>query len=124
MKLMTTLAAIAVCAGFAAAGTGNPDSGRKLYQAKCAACHGKDGKGSAPMAKMFKVEPAELDLTSAQAQKKPFADIVANGIKDTKMPGFKGKLKDSEIADINAYLLSLAPPAPGAKAADKPPAKP
>jgi mono/diheme cytochrome c family protein len=34
--------------------------GPALYTAYCAVCHGKDGKGSGPMAKSLKVPPPDL----------------------------------------------------------------
>jgi cytochrome c6 len=86
----------------------------KIYAAKCAACHAKDGKGSAPMAKMFKLaDPAALNLTADATAKKSDADLVKT-ITDGrgKMPVFKGKLKDAEISALAAYIRTLsAPPA-------------
>jgi len=86
-----------------------PDApGQATFAKKCSACHAKDGKGSASMAKMFKVKPEELNLTTDEVVKKSDADLIKtiNAGKD-KMPSFKGKLKDAEIADVLAYVRSL-----------------
>ena len=91
-------------------GGGAEDPFAKLYSAKCASCHGKDGKGSAAMSKVFKVEPAALDLTTAGTAAKSdddLAGLTAKG-KD-KMPAFEGKLKPEEIKGLVAYMRTLAP---------------
>jgi cytochrome c6 len=119
MNLIMTLM-LAVNAAAAPAPTKAPEApGQATYAKKCSACHGKDGKGSASMAKMFKVKLDDLNLTSAEASKLSDADLTKriNEGKD-KMPAFKGKLKDAEIADVLAYIRSLAPKA------DKSEAKP
>ena len=40
--------------------------GPALYQAYCAVCHGKDGKGSGPMAKSLKVKVPDLTTIAAR----------------------------------------------------------
>jgi mono/diheme cytochrome c family protein len=96
-------------------------AGAKLFAAKCTACHAKDGKGSLPMAKMFKLKDASaLNLTSEATAKKPDADLVKTiNTGREKMPSFKGKLKDAEITALVSYIRTLqapaAPKAPEAK---------
>ena len=106
----------------AAAASAKPD-GAKLFAAKCTACHAKDGKGSKPMAKMFKLkDPEALSLTSEAASKKTDAEL-AKAITDgrNKMPSFKGKLKDAEISALIGYVRSLsAAPAKAPEGAAKP----
>lgn len=113
MNAMLTLLLAAAAAVPAAA---KEDAGKTLYAAKCASCHAKDGKGSAPMAKMFKLEKSALDLTSEEFQADKDADAVKL-INDGKgkMPAFKAKLKESEIASLMVYIRSLAPAAPEKK---------
>lgn len=85
--------------------------GKKLFEAKCAQCHGKDGKGVAKMAKVLKVEPAVVDLTKDEAVKLSTADklkTVTDGKK--KMPKYKGKLTDEQIQQVVKYLGSLQRP--------------
>ncbi|MBK8576088.1 MAG: cytochrome c [Elusimicrobia bacterium] len=82
-----------------------------LYNQKCASCHGKDGKGTASMAKMFKVDIALLDLTDkATLDKKDdvLDGITAKGV--AKMPGYETKLKPEQIKALTAYFRSLAKP--------------
>lgn len=83
---------------------------QKDYAKSCASCHGKDGKGSAAMAKVFKVDPAALDLVDDDSLGKSDADhirIIADGL--NKMPAYKGKISDKIIAEIVAYYRSLKP---------------
>ncbi len=43
-----------------------PDSGKKMYQDYCAACHGIDGKGNGPAVEFLKAPPPDL-TTMAKA---------------------------------------------------------
>jgi len=75
-------------------------SGEATYKAKCAMCHGADGKGKASM--------ANTDLTTADVQKKSDADLsgtIING-KPPKMPASKS-LTPEQVKDLVAYIRSL-----------------
>jgi cytochrome c oxidase cbb3-type subunit 3 len=91
--------------------------GKAVYDAKCASCHGKDGKGNAAMGKVFKTEPAALDLTDAATAGKSDADLKALTDKGlNKMPAFAGKLSPADLDDVTAYTRSLSGAAPVAAA--------
>lgn len=82
-----------------------------LYGQKCASCHGKDGKGAASMAKMFKLDIAALDLTDKATLDKKDEEldkITAKGV--GKMPAYETKLKAEEIKSLTTYIRSLAKP--------------
>jgi cytochrome c6 len=73
------------------------------FKTKCAACHGADGKGSAAGTKM-----GAHDFTSAEVQGQSDAqltEIISKG--KGKMPAYGGKLKDSDIKDLVAYIRTL-----------------
>lgn len=75
------------------------------FTAKCAACHGADGKGATQVGKTLGVQ----DLASPAVQGMSDADlaqIIAKG-KD-KMPAYGDSLKDPDIKDLVAYIRSLA----------------
>lgn len=102
LRLALTIAlacsAVAMCTSAAAA-----QDAASTYKAKCAMCHGPDGKGSAMGAKM-----GVHDFTSADVQKETDAqltEIISKG--KNKMPAYDGKLKDTEIKDLVAYIRSL-----------------
>ena len=69
------------------------------YKAKCAMCHGADGKGKESM--------KTPDFTSTDVQKKSDADlsgIITNG--KGKMPAYK-TLTPDQIKDMVAFIRSL-----------------
>src|ERR1700694_4252599 len=95
--LLVLIAAIAVALPMLAA---DPD-GAALYKGKCAMCHGPDGAGATATGKAMKVR----DLRSADVQKqtdKEMTTIVTDG--KNKMPAYKGKLTDAEIAAVVKYI--------------------
>ena len=70
------------------------------FKAKCAMCHGADGKGKAAM--------KTPDFTSAEVQKKSDAElseIITNG-KPPKMPAYKSMTPD-QVKDMVAFIRSL-----------------
>ena len=74
------------------------------YKAKCAGCHGADGKGDTSMGKMMKIR----DLGSADVQSQSDADlanIITNG--KGKMPKYDGKLTADQINDLVKYIRTL-----------------
>ena len=90
------------------AAAGGPD-GKALFASKCAACHGKDAKGNAARAMMFKVSTVVPDLTSAATQAKKDEALVAI-IRDGrgKMPAQKGRLMGRDFIALVQYVRSLA----------------
>ncbi|MFA6028253.1 MAG: c-type cytochrome [Elusimicrobiota bacterium] len=107
---MRTLALVLLASLTAPAFAADAANGKKLFDAKCATCHGKDGKGSPAMQKMLKVGAAALDVTKA----KDFAAVTENG--RGKMPAYKGKLSSAEIADLQAHIGPKTAPKAEAKA--------
>lgn len=80
-----------------------------LYNQKCASCHGKDGKGTASMAKMFKLDIAELDLIDEATLEKKDEELDHITTKGAgKMPAYETKLKAKEISELTVYIRSLA----------------
>ncbi|MBI4051351.1 MAG: cytochrome c [Elusimicrobia bacterium] len=81
--------------------------GGKIYGAKCASCHGKDGKGNPAMAKMFKVDNAALDFTDDTAgdTEENLRVLISKG--KNKMPAYEGKIKVEEVDALVAYIRSL-----------------
>lgn len=71
------------------------------YKAKCAMCHGADGKGGKMGTKDF-ASPEIKGASDAQ-----LADTITKG-KPPKMPAYGEKLKENEIKDLVTYIRSLA----------------
>jgi mono/diheme cytochrome c family protein len=87
------------------------DAAKTLYTQKCASCHAKDGKGNPAMAKMFKLDPAALDLTSKTTLEKKDDELILTTTKGHgKMPAYETKLKAEEIKGLVAFIRSLSKP--------------
>lgn len=79
-------------------------SGADIFKAKCAMCHGADGSASTGMGKTMGLKP----LSSAEVQNMSDADLTAlvtNG--KGKMPAYKGKLSDADIAAVVKYVKTM-----------------
>ena len=80
------------------------DSGADLYKAKCAMCHGPDGKGETAMGKRLGIK----DLGSADVQKQSDGDLTAAITKGKgKMPGYEGKLTGDQIQELVKFIRTL-----------------
>jgi mono/diheme cytochrome c family protein len=74
------------------------------YKAKCATCHGPDGKGDTAMGKTMKVK----DLGSPEVQSQSDADLATIIEKGKKpMPAYEGKLTKEQIDGLVKYIRSL-----------------
>ena len=108
-KTMNWVAAVTACvvlAGYAllSVPARADNEGQATYKAKCAACHGADGKGQTGMGKAFKIR----DLGSAEVQKQSdeeLSGIISNG--KGKMPGYSKSLKAEEIKDLVGFIRTL-----------------
>ncbi|MGA8365949.1 MAG: c-type cytochrome [Candidatus Acidiferrales bacterium] len=76
-----------------------------LFKAKCAVCHGTDGKGDTAVGKKLGVR----DFASPEVQKETDEELIEVTTKGrNKMPAYGGILKDSQIKDLVAYIRELA----------------
>ena len=70
------------------------------YKAKCAMCHGPDGKGGKMGTRDFASAEVKAE-TDAQ-----LTDIITKG--KGKMPAYSGKLTDADIKGLVTYIRGLA----------------
>jgi cytochrome c6 len=88
------------------------DASSKIWDTNCAACHGKDGKGSTMMGRKLDIK----DLTDAKIQAS-FTDAdatkaIKEGVTDKgteKMKAFGDKLSDDDIKALVAQARSFKP---------------
>jgi cytochrome c6 len=74
-----------------------------MYKAKCAMCHGPDGKGETATGKAMKVK----DFASEEVQKMSDADLsAAISTGKGKMPPYK-TLTPDQVKDLVAYVRSF-----------------
>jgi cbb3-type cytochrome c oxidase subunit III len=85
--------------------------GARPYNAKCASCHGKDGKGDTEMGKKRHAKDLSDAKVQAGLQDADIVKSISEGIKETPdhgaMPAFKGKLSDDEVQAVAAYVRTL-----------------
>ena len=78
--------------------------GAAVYKAKCATCHGADGKGETSIGKSMNLK----GLGAPEVQKTSDAEltkIIADG--KGKMPAYKGKISADEIKALVAFIRTL-----------------
>jgi mono/diheme cytochrome c family protein len=84
---------------------GDPSAGALVFQANCVACHGEQGQGrfGVPLAKSWSGNTPEVYIRS----------VAGEGIQGTTMPAWAqtngGPLSEDDIANVAAFVLSLAP---------------
>lgn len=89
----------------------NIQAGKDLFEAMCAACHGKEGHGDGPAAAGLDPPPGNI----AGRAKMPMATdgylfwTIAEGGQPigTQMPAFGGSLEDEQIWQLILYLRSM-----------------
>jgi mono/diheme cytochrome c family protein len=86
----------------------NPENGAKIYEVKCAPCHGTTGLGDGPKGKELQVTVAAFALPETARKASPAAwyTTVTQGNIDRFMPPF-ASLNDQERWDVVAYALTL-----------------
>jgi mono/diheme cytochrome c family protein len=116
-RRMLLAAAILVPVALApAARAADVAEGKKIADQKCAGCHGADGAGNGVMLQALNVTtpPVPWNNKSAMAaySDADLTKIISGGGaavgKPPLMPAFKGQLSDEKIADVVAYIRSLA----------------
>jgi cytochrome c6 len=92
-------AAVLFAFALTVAGAARADEAAATFAAKCAICHGKDGKGETPMGKKMGVKDlSQTKLSAAEVEK-----TIADG-KPPKMQSFRGKVSDAEIKALAAWI--------------------
>jgi mono/diheme cytochrome c family protein len=80
-----------------------PVSGKDLFAAKCAACHGVNRQGTPGFA------PALTPDNLAKLNDADITDTISNGRTGTAMPPFKGSLTTDQIAALVQFVKSPLP---------------
>lgn len=102
------------------------NSGKQMFEAYCATCHGKDGKGDGPVAAALKAPPADLTVLARRNNGKfpsiqvakaitGEAGVSAHGSKEMPIwgPVFMSMSHQHEsevrlrVANLTAYIKSL-----------------
>ena len=89
------------------AGSGTPAQGAPIFQAKCSACHGENGKGGVAAAVTAGPPRASLDGGKTIANFWPYATTIFDFVRRAMPYNAPHSLKDDEVYALTAYLLSL-----------------
>ena len=93
----------------------NLEEGKKTFEANCALCHGAAGKGDGAGAAALNPKPRNLTDVKYMSSRtwKELRDVIALGGANSGlsalMPAWKGQLKNRQIDDVFAYVISLSP---------------
>ncbi len=77
----------------------NVANGARLYAAGCAGCHGLTGEGGT-------ASNLHRNAFIDRSDDKVLGNVILNGLPNTKMPAWLGKLTNTEVADLVALLRS------------------
>ena len=75
--------------------------GRGVFASNCASCHGQNAGGG--MAAPNLTDDHYINVT----QKADFLDVVLKGRRNGAMPGWAGKLSDTDLIAVTGYVASL-----------------
>jgi mono/diheme cytochrome c family protein len=94
------------------------DTGYRLYQANCTACHGVDGNGGGPLSGTTPVTPPSLRAHLAEHTDGDLFYWISEGLPGG-MPAWKTELSETDRWNLVNYLRSLngQGPTPNASAA-------
>ncbi|HEX9103088.1 MAG TPA: cytochrome c [Polyangia bacterium] len=85
----------------------------RAWRAKCASCHGADGKGQTEQGKKMKVEDMSTAAWQAAITDDKIKAAITDGFKREKngvkqeMEAYKAKLKPDQIDGLVAYVRAL-----------------
>jgi thiosulfate dehydrogenase len=94
-------------------------AGADVYKQNCAVCHGLPAEPESAIAHGMYPKPPELFHGTGVTDDPPFETYwkAQNGIRLTGMPGFKGRLTDSQLWQVSQLLANADKIPPSVKAA-------
>jgi len=101
------LFALSLGLAVSAAGPAAFADGAKTYSAKCANCHGKDGKGETAMGKQKGAKDLAASKLTVDEIVKIVTDGKSNAAGKAASPAFKEKLQPEEIQAVSAYIKAI-----------------
>jgi thiosulfate dehydrogenase len=81
-------------------------AGAQIYKQNCAVCHGLPGEPKTNIAEGMAPDPPQLFHGTGVTDDEPWETYwtVANGVRMTGMPGFKGRLSDTQLWQVTMLL--------------------
>ncbi|MGV3619665.1 MAG: c-type cytochrome [Archangium sp.] len=120
MNKLLSVVALAALPTFAAEFElkGDAAKGAATYKTMCVSCHGEKGDGNGPAGAALTPKPTNFTDAANAARLTPewVYKIVKNGGaangKSPMMVAWSGALKEDQLRDVSAYVLTLKPAAP------------
>ena len=78
-----------------------------IWRAKCKSCHGDTGNADTREGKKQKIPDMTTEKWQSDHTDVEIKDAITNGVKDTKMKGFKDKYSEAEINALVKHVRSL-----------------
>jgi high-affinity iron transporter len=93
-----------------AAQAADTETGQKIYERNCLACHGVAGAGDGPAARALRPPPTRFNVAEywAGTSEQKVKAAIKTGRPGTSMMGF-GSLTDEQLTSLVAYLRTLGP---------------
>jgi cytochrome c oxidase cbb3-type subunit 3 len=85
--------------------------GRLIYLARCAACHGNDGRGDGPIAASLIGPPVgnfTIETWKHGDRPEQVLSVIRQGVPNTRMDGWGKVLDPPDIRAVAAYVYFLA----------------
>ncbi len=91
-----------------------PERGQAIYEARCAVCHGVDGRADTPVGRMLVPHPRNFadPVEMARITVDRTYQAIKEGRPGTAMAAWGQVLTETEIGDVIDYIHSLAPRRP------------
>jgi len=83
-------------------------AGKALFQARCAVCHGPEGRGDGPAAFTLIPHPVNLQIHVPLHAPGEIDYWISEGVPGTGMPPWKTQLSETERWQVVRYLQALA----------------
>jgi len=109
IKKLTLGVSVALCAGLLSAGPARAESDKKTertWKAKCASCHGAEGKGDTDQGAKLKVEDYTKAAWQASKTDDQIKTAIETGVVD-KMDPYKDKVDAEQIVKLVAHIRSF-----------------
>ncbi len=106
MKLLQILIVFVSVLVAGAAFAGEAPDGKALYAAKCASCHGADGKGETPVGKAMNVKSLLVPNWAAEDAAEKIATAIRDGVPG--MPPMGSALSEAEIDAVSKATRDMA----------------
>lgn len=92
---------------------------KAVYLKRCKNCHGEDGRAQTRMGRKHDIKSFADPEWQRQTTDEEIRKAIADGVPDTKMKGYKDKLKPAEIDALARYVRELGKSAGPSDAAAK-----